>query len=376
LQIFTTLNPLLQETLEKVLSNDLAQLESSRNMPENTLEGAAVVTSVEGNEVLAMVGGRNARYAGYNRALTAVRPIGSLIKPVVYLTLLANTKDYTWATTVDDTPLEVQMPDGRVWEVNNYANEYHGEIPLYKALVHSWNVPTVRVGLNVGVTKVADTLQALGFSRSVNPFPSLLLGAVAMSPFEVSQIYNTLAAGGFRTPPSAIREVLTASGEPLQRYPLQVKPVADPSAVYLVNKVLQLVVERGTASSVNRRVESFDPAGKTGTTDDFRDSWFAGFSGNHVAVVWVGRDDNKPINLTGSSGALQIWADFMTAIPNQPYHPIQPQNVESAWINPETGSIVGENCNGAVKLPFITGTVPEQTQSCGALRQFLEGVFD
>lgn len=375
LQIFTTLDPMLQERLEQSLSEGLARLERRHGLAGARLEGAAVATTVEGNEVLAMVGGRDTRYAGFNRALSAVRPVGSLMKPVVYLSLFTHAQGYTWASLIEDQPLEVQMPDGRVWKVDNYNDEYHGTIPLYQALVHSYNVPTVKVGLDVGVDNVARTLRQLGFGRSVNPYPSLLLGSVAMTPMEVAQIYNTLAAGGFRTPAKAIREVLTAEGAPLQRYPLKVEPAVDPAATYLVNRVLQLVVERGTARSVAPRLAGIAPAGKTGTTDDFRDSWFAGFSGNRVAVVWVGRDDNEPVNLTGSTGALQIWGDFMAAIPNQPYRPVTPQNIVEVPISPESGERVPGDCEQAVLLPFREGTAPSQTVSCSRLRQLLEGML-
>lgn len=378
LQIFTTLDPLLQERLEEQVSNGLQRLERSRGLPASTLEGAAVLTSVEGAEVLAMVGGRNARYAGFNRALSAVRPVGSLLKPVVYLTMFEQSDRYTWATPIEDTPLEVQMPDGKVWKVNNYNNEYHGTIPVYQALVHSYNVPTVRVGLDIGVQYVSQTLTALGFSRAVNPYPSLLLGAVSMTPLEVAQVYNTLAAGGFRTRVSAIREVLTKDGVPVQRYPLEVAPAATPRAVYLVNRALQLVVARGTARSAAAQVDgNLNLAGKTGTTDDFRDSWFAGFSGDHVAVVWVGRDDNEPVNLTGSSGALQIWARYMGAIPNQPFRPVKPADVEEIWIDPASGVRTQAGCENAVQLPFVTGSAPVQAVECrGAIRQILQDVFN
>lgn len=378
LQIFTTLDPLFQAQLEDSVSDGLARLERGRGIASGSLEGSAIVTAVEGAEVLALVGGRNPRFAGYNRALTAVRPIGSLMKPVVYLAAFESSGKYTWATSVEDTPLEVQLPDGKIWQVDNYGDEYHGTVPLYHALVHSYNAPTVRVGLDIGVNPVLNTLRALGFNRSLNPYPSLLLGAVSMSSYEVAQVYNTFAAGGFRTQLSAIREVLTADGVPLQRFPLQVTPAADPAAVYMVNRAMQLVVREGTARSAGAQIHGdLNLAGKTGTTNDFRDSWFAGFSSNHVAVVWVGRDDNESTGLTGSSGALQIWSQFMNGIPNQAFSPLKPEGVEEIWIDRETGARIGANCTGAVQLPFTAASLPPVTAECqNGLRRFLDKVLN
>lgn len=377
LQIFTTLDPRLQTQLEETVSDGVGRLEQDRGMPDDTLEAAAAVTSVEGDELLAVVGGRRAGYAGFNRAVNAVRPIGSLAKPAVYLTALGPDRHYTWATQIEDSPLDVQLPNGKSWHVDNYNDEYHGKIPLYQALVHSYNVPTVKVGLDVGVDSVAQTLRALGFRRKLNPYPSLLLGASAMSPLEVAQLYNTLATGGFHTPLTAIRDVLDVDGVPLKRYPLKVDAAVDPRSAYLVDRAMQEVVRQGTGRSARTWVPAdWDVAGKTGTTDDFRDSWFAGFSGNHVAVVWVGRDDNKPTGLTGASGALQIWARFMGRIPNQTFAPLKPAGVNEVWLNPKTGKAVDDDCAGAVMLPFLKGTAPEQGDCDSSLSDWLHKVFD
>ncbi|MGD8378600.1 MAG: penicillin-binding protein 1B [Gammaproteobacteria bacterium] len=367
LQIFTTLDPQVQSVLEHRLASGLHQLERYHGLPADSLEGAGVVTSVDGGEVLGIVGGRQARYAGFNRAIDSLRPIGSLVKPAVYLSALASGQHYTLTTPVEDTPLEVQMPDGSVWTPTNYDNAFHGVIPLYLALVHSYNVPTVRIGLDTGVSGVVSTLANLGFPRTAPAYPSTLLGAVNMSPFEVAQMYNTLANGGLYTRLNAIREVLSADGSPVKRYPLAVQQGTDPAATYLVDRVLQIAARSGTGSTVYRRLDpTLTVAGKTGTTDDLRDSWFAGFSGDKVATVWVGHDDNSPVGLTGASGAAHIWADVMADVAAKPFQLKQPDNVESVSVMPDSGKRTSQDCRSAIELPYVKGTAPSETVPCGA----------
>ncbi|NEV62859.1 penicillin-binding protein 1B [Thiorhodococcus minor] len=327
LNIFTTLDPQVQATVEEALPKRLAALEKKRRMKPGTLETAAVVTSVTQGEVLAVAGGREPGYAGFNRALDAVRSIGSLVKPAVYLTALSESDRYTLTTSIQDKP--VSLPDGaRRWEPKNYNHRVYGAVPLYSALVRSLNLATVNLGLSVGVSKVADTLYAMGVQRQIRKVPSLLLGSVSMSPLEVAQMYQTIAAGGYRAPLRAIREVVDAHGLPLNRYPLAVEAVVDPKAAYLTTWAMQRVVTQGTAKWLGAKLpDGMTMAGKTGTTDDMRDSWFAGFTGDKVAAVWVGRDDYKPMGLAGGTGALRVWGELMLAMENEPLPEAPPDGV-------------------------------------------------
>lgn len=366
LQIFTTLDPRIQASVEGALTTRATQLEKQFNIPAGKLEGAALVTDSQNGEILAMVGGRDARFSGFNRALDAMRPVGSLIKPAVYLTALAQPQNYTLATLLDDGPLSVSNPGGKTWQPKNYDHKYHGFVPLHAALAHSYNISTVRLGLAVGVPNVLNTLHSLGLTRKFPAYPSTLLGAIDLSPMEVTQIYQTLASGGFRVPLRAIRDVLTTKGEPLQRYSLSIVSAFDPAAIYLLNTALQEVVTSGTASSVNRQLpKDLIVAGKTGTTDDARDSWFAGFSGQHVAVVWLGRDDNQSTGLTGATGALKVWGDIMRATPTQSLQLPQPENVEFVRIDGQTVQLARAECPNAVQLPFINGSAPREVSACG-----------
>jgi penicillin-binding protein 1B len=330
LHIFTTLDPLIQAQTEAAVKERMPKLDKQRGLPSGTLETAAVVTSVAQGEVLAIVGGRDNDYAGFNRALDALRSVGSAIKPVVYLTALAQPERFSLMTPIADKPISIRA-GGELWSPKNYDHRIHGTVPLYQALAKSYNLATVNLGLQVGVSEVAATLRKLGAVRPVSKFPSMLLGSTSLPPIELAQVYQTIAAGGFRAPLRAIREVLDASGQPLNRYPLAVEPVVSSDAAYLTQWAMRKVVEQGTATWLKQRLpEGMTVAGKTGTTNDMRDSWFAGFSGDRVLVVWVGRDDNKPMGLSGSSGALRVWGDIMARISSEPLSDHAPDSIQIA----------------------------------------------
>lgn len=364
LQIFTTLNPWIQHQAEKALSTRLGALEKQRRLTQGSLEGAVVVVAPQDGEVLAITGGRDSSYAGFNRALDAVRPIGSLVKPAVYLAALQRPERYSLATILEDRAVSLKAGDGTLWKPKNYDGKEHGAVSLEDALAKSYNLATVRLGLDVGVEEVIRTLRSLGVNQPIDPYPSLFLGALALTPLEVAQIYQTLASGGFRSPMRSIREVLNASGQPLQRYPLTVERAGAAAPVYLVNRALQQVVANGTARYAAQTLgagEGF--AGKTGTTDNLRDSWFAGFGGDLVAVVWVGRDDNKPAGLSGSSGALRVWVDMLQALNPAALDMIAPDTVEMAGIDPASGLRADGACV-SVTMPFVKGYTPVEYAPC------------
>ncbi len=367
LRIFTTLDPWIQKQAELALNSRLKRLEERNKLPLDQLQGAAVVAGSEGGEILAVVGGREVRFAGFNRALDAVRPIGSLIKPVVYLAALMNPDRYTLITRLQDEPISIRGRNGKVWTPRNYDRRAHGEVPLHQALAKSYNLATVQLGMELGLDQILELLENLGVTRPVTPLPSMLLGAVALSPLEVAQIYQTFAAGGFYSPLRAIREVQAEDGEPLQRYPLTVHQAVPPGPVYLLGRNLQEVVRSGTGRGLSAFVsKELNLAGKTGTTDSLRDSWFAGFSGDKVAVVWVGRDDNSPAGLTGARGALRVWGDMMQRLKPAPLGLLRPDPVETVWIDPDTGLRANERCKTARQYPFIKGSAPVMESSCVA----------
>ena len=382
LQIFTTLDPWVQQAAEKVLSRQLQRLEQGRGLESDSLQGALLISDTQNAEVQAVVGGRYPRFEGFNRALDAQRPIGSLIKPVVFLTALQQPQRYTLATLLDDSPLLLQQPGADDWQPQNYDQEFHGQVPMSTALAHSYNVSTARLGLELGVPEVLANLHRLGIERDLPGYAASLLGADAFSPLEVTQLYQTLASGGFRTPLRAIREVLTFDGQPLQRYSLEVEQAVDAPSNYLLTVALQDVVRQGTARGLHRYLPvELGVAGKTGTTDDFRDSWFAGFSGDRLGVVWVGRDDNQPAGLTGASGAMTVWGEMMAELDPEPLLLPVPDGIEQVWIDPATGLLSASDCSGAVELPFIAGSAPTEAAPCGpksvgkSLKNWFERIF-
>ena len=355
LRIFTTLDPQVQWALQKSLDRHIRpRLEQQ---PE--LQGAGLVTHSANGEVLALAGGRQAGFAGFNRALDIQRQVGSLIKPAVYLAALEQPQRFNLATLIEDTPLEYES-SGKLWNPENYDHQYHGRVMLHQALAHSYNVATARLGLELGVNRVVDTLRRLGLEKPLNPYPSLFLGATDMSPLQVTRLFLGFASGGFQVPLRSIREVLDAEGKPLQRYDLTVQRVIDPAPAYLINTALQKVVAEGTARFLNQR---FSPAlglaGKTGTTNDLRDSWYAGYDGDKLGVIWLGRDDNQPMGLTGSTGALRVWADLYAEAGVTPQTLLVPETVAWHGVDPASGGLADNGCDDTVQLPFVeSGALP------------------
>lgn len=357
LRIFTTLDPFTQSTLEQTLSKGVERLQ--RQLPRRRrveLEGAGVVTTVQGGEVLAMVGGRRAGFAGYNRALDARRQIGSLVKPALYTAAFAQRR-YHLASVLDDAPLTVELGGGKTWQPQNYEGRHEGPQPIVRALAASSNTVAVRVGWDAGIDDVADLVERMSGHRKLQRVPALLLGAAELTPFEVAQMYNTQANLGFRTPLRAVKAVVDARGKPLDRFALELEQVVQSAAAYQVNEALVQVLQRGTARGAAPGLPSgIVFAGKTGTTNDYRDSWFAGFSGEHVAVIWVGDDGNKVTGFSGSRGALSIWAPLMAALPNRSYDPPLAAGMEQQWVDYATGLGALEGCGDAVMLPLPSDT--------------------
>jgi len=353
LRVFTNLDPATQTNAERELAQGLERLDAGADEGSHgPLEGAVVITRPATGDVVALVGGGDATFSGFNRALDAKRPVGSLIKPLVYLAALES-GNYSLASPLLDAALDVPMPNGTIWSPQNFSLESHGDVSLVRALAESYNQATVRLGLDVGVDNVADLFRRLGLEVRPAAYPSLLLGAVELSPFDMAQLYNSLANGGDRVPLRAVRSVTGADGEALKRYPIEIVSAADADAVYQLNQALVQAVERGTGSPARQWLPpGLTVAGKTGTSDDYRDSWFAGFTQDHLAVVWVGRDDNSSTGLTGSAGALRIWAPIIATLASSAsFEPMFAGTLESRWIDYESGLMTRRGCGDAVLLP-------------------------
>ncbi len=365
LRIFSTLEPLSQYYVEQGLARRLGQLESGGHGVRKNLEGAVVVSNPHSGEVIAMAGGRKPGWPGFNRALDARRPVGSLLKPVLYLAALERATGYHLASPLKDAPIAIAGEQGKLWRPRNADGLSHGTVSLFEALVHSYNLATVRLGMAIGVESMLRRLKRLGLQRPLQPYPSLFLGAAALSPYEVSRIYQPLANSGFRVPLRTIRAVTDAHGQPLQRYALSVSQAASAESTFLLRFALQGVMREGTARATRTHLLPLSVAGKTGTTDDLRDSWFAGFSGNRLMVVWIGRDDNRPAGLSGARGALAVWADLMPALRPRPSNAPPPEGVAWHWVDRMGGYRTDPDCPGAVRMPFVAAAMPEY-QPCAS----------
>lgn len=364
LHIFSTFDPFIQTITEAVVKEKVSQLDEQQNL-KGQLQSAVIVTNTNSASVVAMVGDKQPTYSGFNRALDALRPIGSLIKPAVYLTAINQSKNYSLISILEDKKITLKAEDGKLWSPRNYSGVSHGEIPLFKALISSYNQATVRLGLSLGFEPIVDTLRNLGIQRNVPPYPSMLLGAVTMTPFEITQMYQTLSAEGFITPLNTVRKVLTNEGKPLKHYSVKVKQGIDETSVRIINSALHEITRHGTARSLTWRLpKGLKVAGKTGTTNDSRDSWFAGFSGEHLIVTWLGTDENQATGLTGASGALTVWSDIMKQIRTRPLEFTFDDELEYHYVEAKQGYSVDENCASAAYLAFRKQNIPTESTSC------------
>ncbi|MCG9693472.1 penicillin-binding protein 1B [Vibrio sp. Isolate22] len=349
IRVFTSLDPVSQDKLEKSIARKVPELSKTAG---DKLEAAAIAVDRNTGEIRAMVGGKRTGYDGFNRALNASRPIGSLVKPAVYLTALEQPEKYTLATTLMDTPLSLKGSKGSVWSPRNFDRKFRGEVPLYVALSKSYNVPTVRLGMQLGIDKVSDTIGKLGVDKNeIRPVPSMFLGAFSLTPFQVSQMFQTITNSGRIAPLSALRSVVDSDGEVLYQSIPRVSQRVDQQAAWLTTYAMKRGVSEGTGRFLQNQFAWAGLAGKTGTSNDSRDSWFVGVDGREVTTIWLGRDDNKPTKLTGSSGALRVYADYLKQrTPEQLLLP-WPTGIATASFTRTSDGALEFDCDGAVKLP-------------------------
>ena len=361
-RIFTTLDPRVQDLAERAVTRTLSGIESWRKLPQGELEAAMLVTSTQTGDVLALIGGREAAYQGFNRVLNARRPVGSLIKPVIYLTAFESGR-YHLASIIDDAPLSLPLDRKTNWEPKNFDNEIHGAVPIVRALGDSLNLATVHLGLDIGVETVANRLGALLDEEPPAALPSLLLGAIDLTPLEMTRVYGVFASGGFRAPVKSVLSVEDETGATLKRYPLKVDQVADASAVAELVAGMKAVMQRGTGAT--SAFASRGVAGKTGTSDDYRDSWFAGFDSKTLTVVWVGYDDNRVSGLTGSNGAMLVWDALMTELSPGAVPVPTPREFADVEVDYETGYRATAACGNPLSLPIPYDAYVPPKPGCG-----------
>ncbi|MGB8696243.1 penicillin-binding protein 1B, partial [Acinetobacter sp.] len=374
LRIFTTLDPIAQTKVQEAFKTSVSGLANANPKRLKDLQGAVLISHPENGELVAAVGSTQ-DFTGFNRALDAKRQVGSLLKPVIYLSAIESGR-YTWASPIEDSALNIAS-GGKSWTPKNYSGGEHGVVPMAEALANSYNLAAVRLGQEFGVSTFSNHLKKFGVTSDIPTYPSIFLGAVDMSPMEVMSIYSNFATGGFKYPIKSIRSVVDSNGRLLDRYGLTVQQTIDPSAAYILNYGLQQVMSSGTGrSAYNALSGDLKLAGKSGTTNDTRDSWFAGYSGNYLSVVWLGLDDNKVTGLTGSSGALPVWTNVMKQLRQKPVNLRQTENVQWHWIDRATGYLSAQGCEGAMYIPILRNTVPRQATGCGLPYYQVEPVYN
>ena len=360
LKIITNLDPVVQDYLEESIKDTKLKLKRRYGSQLNGLEGAGIVIDSFSGEVVAAIGSTKPNNYGFNRAINAVRPIGSLVKPFIYLSALQHYSKYNLSTLLDDSKLSVSLPGGKPWEPNNFDKKFHGNVPLHVALSESYNVATTRLGMDLGYSVVQETFTKLGIEKKIPKYPSIFVGSFEMTPLEAIQAYQTIASEGFYSPLNSIRTV-ESSGDILSlSYPYKVEQRFRPEPIYLLKFVLKQTFISGTARGFSSRViEKWKTGGKTGTSDDQRDSWFVGYAGNYLMVVWLGFDDNRKSPLTGRTGALQVWKNFMSRLDPIAYEVRKPSRIRYEWVDVKDGLLSGERCKGSILIPFVEGTEPE-----------------
>jgi penicillin-binding protein 1B len=373
LQIYTTLDVDLQQAGQRAVTEGLAQLEKRyRRLAvaarRAALQGALIQLEPQTGAVKVLVGGRDYRLSQFNRVTQAHRQPGSLFKPFVALAAFVRrdlVPAVTPATILNDSPITVEWGrhrESEQWTPRNYDGGYRGPMSVRRAVELSINIPTVRAALAADLTTVLAASRAAGISSRLQPYPSVALGAFEISPMEIASAYAVLANGGVRIEPNAIVGVLTSDGQILDRRETPLKQVLPADAVFLVNSILRGAVDRGTAGGARGGGIRGVLAGKTGTTNDGRDAWFVGFSPRFVATIWVGYDDNRGLNLSGSQAAVPIFADFSRSLP--PYlfsesFPV-PSDIVTADIDPDTGYLFTPGCPRKMTEVFISGTAPTE----------------
>lgn len=310
-RIFTTMDLKQQTQAENAVVNTVSQLQLKTKNPY--LEGAMIVADYRVGEIRAVVGGLQTQYAGFNRALMAKRQIGSLVKPSIYLTALSNPEQFRLNTPINNQPITINVKGSPPWQPRNYDKKYSGSVMLMDALARSLNIPTVNIGMKLGLSKVIDTQKAMGWNNVEIPkVPAMLLGAYTISPYDVTKLYQTIANQGGRIELTTVDTIADRQGNIIYQHDKTAKQVVPQEAAFQTLFAMQQTVERGTARSLQNDYADLRLAGKTGTTNDARDTWFVGIDGKNISTVWLGRDDNGETKLTGASGALQIYKDYLS----------------------------------------------------------------
>lgn len=368
LKIFTTLDMSMQLAAEEALTQGLGSLEINHGklLPKDhaePLQGCLIAITPQNGYVRAMVGGRSYVESQFNRCTQGLRQPGSTFKPFVYLTAFDESrskKRFTPATLVEDKGFTVETVQGP-WSPENYDHQEHGAVTLRTALENSYNIATARLAIDVGLDAVVQTAKDAGITSPMMAVPSLALGAFEVTPLELATAYTIFPNMGLRPEPLTVMNVMTPLGEVLEKETLKMRRVFDPAPVFLADNLMKGVLEHGTAAAARSMGFKGIAAGKTGTTSNYKDAWFVGFTPELLSLVWVGYDDNTPIQMSGARAALPIWAGFMKRSAGEERQDFPfPEGLVQVDIDPKTGALGGKQCPQTITEYFIEGTEPEE----------------
>jgi penicillin-binding protein 1B len=366
LRIFTTLDTIMQRSAEEALDNGIANLGKKYKTIRNSatpLEGVVVTIQPGTGYVKALVGGRNYSKTQFNRAIQARRQPGSLFKPFVYVTAMDPARGreaLTASTVLDDSPISVQAGNA-VWKPQNYDNRFHGRVSVRQALAYSYNIPAVRAAINAGVPNVIKTAANIGVESRLEPYPSVSLGSFEVTPLEIAFAYSVFANLGVKAEPVSILAVVTRTGEIKETRNVKMKRVAPASVCYVMNDVLKDVFNYGTAARARSLGFNHAYSGKTGTTSNYRDAWFIGYSPRVLSLVWIGFDDGHSTRLAGGDACLPIWTRHMNRIDGlvADVDWKRPEDVTDREIDPESGMLATPYCPATRSETYVAGTEPQ-----------------
>lgn len=369
-RIHTTMVPEAQKAAQKAVREGLDALENwfaslkERRQKGEELQGLLIAANPKTGHIESLVGGRDFRSAPYNRALRAHRQVGSLIKPFVYLTALesfdSNGEPFTPLTLLSDEKFTHEY-QGQSWSPKNYSEAYRGSIPMFYALKNSINAATAKLGLEIGLTSIIDVTRRMGIESKIEALPAMTLGAYELYAIEVLRAYTTIARFGSLIPLSTIESIENLQGETIYKFEPRPEQVASMGSVASLVSMLKQTVHSGTAKAVGKIGFTAPAAGKTGTTSDTKDAWFSGFTPHHVAVVWVGYDQNQEHGLTGATAAVPIWTrymmDYAKKFPATDF--VWPQEAIPSIISEKQQLFLGvPDPEGDIELYFRAGTEP------------------
>ena len=372
------MDPLAQRSAERAASRAAPQLESRYSWiraeaQKEPLQVAILSVDPRSGGIRALVGGSNYDVSPFDRTSNMRRQPGSSFKTFAYLAAIASRRATT-ATLLLDSPVRVEVKADEWWEPHNYDERYRGRVTLREAFEKSLNVPTVRLTQQIGLTRVVDTAENFGFDEKFARIPALPLGVTEVSMRELTAAYTPFPTLGVRAEPYLLRQITDHRGKVLYDHRPETKRVVGADSAYVMHTLLRGVVQRGTASRLKRWGLGY-VAGKTGTTNDYRDAWFVGYTADMVTTVWVGFDHGAPLRLSSAEAAIPTWAAYMSAIPHLRSEPSQPDGVIARDIDPETGLLWQDGCPGPWHEVFLSGTAPTHSCPRGFLGSIVRRIF-